>query len=187
MAALPPLATVEQLEDWLQVPRGSAPTNTVTLALDIASDLVRREAKNTFTVRTSTLAVRIVDGRISLAGPVVSVGGIVMDGQTLTEGTDWERDGEEICLASPYRWRSCRRALVTWTYGWPVVPMEVVGLVLDVAARACVNPKSLRQESTGQRSVTFAAETLATSLAQVEIDRLARYRPQRSLTSRWGR
>lgn len=184
---LPPLATVAQLEDWLQVPRGSAPENTVSLALDIASDMVRREARQTFTVRTSTLSVRIDDNRIALAGPVHSVASVEVAGKALSEGSDWELDGDTVCLASPYHWRDCRRARVTWEHGLAVVPMEVVGLVLDVTARACVNPKNLRQESTGQRSVTFAAETLATSLAQVEIDKLARYRPARSLTSRWGR
>ncbi|MFM9589730.1 hypothetical protein ACKI1J_15605 [Streptomyces scabiei] len=182
---LPPLATVEQLEDWLQIPRGSAPTNTVNLALAIASDMVRREAKQTFTVRTSTLSVRIDDGRIMLAGPVRSVGSVEVAGSTLTEDTDWELDGDVICLAAPCRWSAYRRARVTWTYGLEVVPMEVVGLVLDVTARACVNPKNLRQESTGQRSVTFASETLATSLAEVEVDKLARYRPAKGLTSRW--
>ncbi|MDX2538587.1 hypothetical protein [Streptomyces scabiei] len=184
---LPPLATLDQLEDWLQVPRGSAPENTVNLALAIASDMVRREARQTFTVRTSTLSVRIDDGRIMLAGPVLSVDSVEVADTALTEGTDWELDGDTICLASPCRWRTSRRARVTWEHGMEVVPLEVVGLVLDVTARACVNPKNLRQESTGQRSVTFASETLATSLAQVEIDKLARYRPQKGLTSRWGR
>jgi hypothetical protein len=184
---LPPLATVEQLEDWLQVPRGSAPENTVNLALDIASDMVRREAKTTFTVRTATTWRLIEDGRILLAGPVQSVGEIVMDDNALTEDTDWRLEGDSVQLLNAYRWRSCRRARVTWTFGWPVVPMEVVGLVLDVTARACVNPKNLRQESTGQRAVTFASETLATSLAEVEKDKLARYRPTASLTSRFGR
>ncbi|MEY2249315.1 hypothetical protein AB8A21_41460 [Streptomyces sp. BF23-18] len=183
---LPPLATVAQLEDWLQVPRGSAPVNTVTLALGIASDMVRREAKTTFTVRTVTVWKAIEDGEIRLPGPVTSVGAVVLDGSTLAEGTDWVLEGDVIRLTSLYR-RRCGRARVTFTFGWPVVPMEIVGLVLDVGARACVNPKNLRQESTGQRSVTFASETLATSLADVEKDKLARYRPVASLTSRWGR
>lgn len=183
MAALPPLATKEQLEDWLQVPRGSAPENTVNLALGIASDMVRREAKTTFTVRTTTAVKRAEDGCIRLAGPVQSVAAVVVDGVTLTEGADWELESDSLRLGYRFRW--CTRARVTWTHGWPVVPMEVVGLVLDVTARACVNPKNLRQESTGQRSVTFASETLATSLAEVEKDKLARYRPAAALTSRW--
>ena len=185
--ALPPLATVEQLEDWLQVPRGSAPGATVTLALQIASDMIRREARQTFTQRSDTVSLRVEDGRIALPGPVVSVTSVIIGGTTLQEATDWETDGDAVCLTSPGRWLRWRRAVVTWTHGYPVVPDEVLGLVLDVAARACVNPKNLRQESTGQRSVTFASETLATSLAQVEIDKLQRYRPQRTPTSRWGR
>ncbi|MFH9011228.1 hypothetical protein ACH4C6_07610 [Streptomyces sp. NPDC017943] len=185
--ALPPLATLTQLEDWLQVPRGSAPVNTVNLALDIASDMVRREAKTTFTVRTLTAWRLIEDGRILLAGPVQSVGDVALDGQSLTEDTDWRLEGDSVQLLAAHRWRTCRRARVTWTFGWPVVPMEVVGLVLDVTARACVNPKNLRQESTGQRAVTFASETLATSLAEVEKDKLKRYRPAAALTSRFGR
>ncbi|MFE4051235.1 hypothetical protein [Streptomyces sp. YIM B13518] len=184
---LPALATVEQLEDWLQVPRGSAPADTVNLALDIASDMVRREAKTTFTVRTLTAWRLIEDGLIQLTGPVQSVGGITVTGTTLTEDTDWQQEGDAVRLLDRYRWRGCGRARVTWTFGWPVVPMEIVGLVLDVTARACVNPKNLRQESAGQRSVTFASETLATSLAEVEKDKLARYRPAASLTSRFGR
>lgn len=184
---LPALATVDQLEDWLQVPRGSAPENTVNLALAIASDMVRREAKTTFTVRTLTAWRLIEDGRILLAGPVQSVGEVALDGNALTEDTDWRLEGDSVQLLAAHRWRTCRRARVTWTFGWPVVPMEVVGLVLDVTARACVNPKNLRQESTGQRAVTFASETLATSLAEVEKDKLKRYRPTSALTSRFGR
>ncbi|MEV0526634.1 hypothetical protein AB0I66_24635 [Streptomyces sp. NPDC050439] len=187
MAPLPPLATIEQLEDWLQVPRGSAPVNTVSLALDIASDMVRREARTTFTVRTMTAPSRIVEGgRIRLPGPVQSVASVTVSGTDLTEDSEWQLQDDTVQLLGR-RYYLCGRARVTWTFGWPVVPMEVVGLVLDVTARACVNPKNLRQESTGQRSVTFASETLATSLAQVEIDKLARYHPHRSLTSRWGR
>lgn len=184
MAALPPLATVEQLEDWLQVPRGSAPVNTVTLALQIASDMIRREARQTFTVRQDTVSLRIAEGHIALPGPVVSVDAVAISGTALLQA-DWELDGDTLCLERPHRW-TVRRALVTWTHGWAVVPDEVLGLALDVTARACVNPKNLRQESTGQRSVTFASETLATSLAQVEVDKLQRYRPQRGLTSRWA-
>ncbi|EFL01590.1 predicted protein [Streptomyces sp. SPB78] len=181
MAALPPLATVEQLEDWLQVPRGSAPVPTVTLALNIASDMIRREARQTFTVRTDTLSLTVHGGRVYLPGPVSDVAEVTSRGQALDRGREWESGGDVLILFG----RCPARVTVTFTHGWPVVPFEVVGLALDVAARACVNPKNLRQESTGQRSVTFASETLATSLAQVEVDKLARYRPVRSPSSSW--
>ncbi|WP_435239562.1 hypothetical protein [Streptomyces sp. YPW6] len=184
MAALPPLATIEQLEDWLQVPRGSAPIDTCTLALQVASALVRMEARTTFTRRTGELALRIVDGLVRLPGPVVSVASVQVAGQLLPD-TGWWREGEELWVACPPR-DVRRRAVVTLTHGFETVPDDVLGITLDVASRGCVNPLSLRQESTGQRSVTFATETLAMSLAQIEKDKLARYRDQRPV-ARWGR
>ncbi|KDN73919.1 hypothetical protein DF19_41715 [Streptomyces olindensis] len=183
---LPPLATVAQLEDWLQVPRGSAPEGTVSLALDIASDMVRREAKTTFTVRTVTRNLRVEGGQIPLRGPVQSVDSLVISGAEVPT-SQWALIDDTIQFVGPVDCRIGLWAIVTWTFGWPVVPMEVVGLVLDVTARACVNPKNLRQESTGQRAVTFASETLATSLAEVEKDKLKRYRPTAALTSTFGR
>lgn len=184
MAALPPLATVEQLEDWLQVPRGSAPQNTCELALRVASKLVRNEARCLFVRREDTVALRIVDGHVRLPSPVVSVASVDVQGQALPE-SGWWREGDSLWITSPPR-DPRRRATVTLTHGYATVPDDVLGIVLDVASRGCVNPLSLRQESTGQRSVTFATETLAMSLAQVEADKLRSYRDQSPIV-RWGR
>lgn len=184
MAPLPPLAALDQLEDWLQVPRGSAPVNTCTLALRVASKLVRNEAKTLFMRREDTVALRIVDGMVRLPAPVVSVTSVQVQGQTVPD-SGWWHEGEELWLTSP----PCdprRRATVTLTHGYATVPDDVLGITLDVASRGCVNPLSLRQESTGQRSVTFATETLAMSLAQVEMDKLKGYRDQSPIV-RWGR
>lgn len=184
MEPLPSLATVEQLEDWLQVPRGSAPVNTCSLALRVASKLVRNAARCLFVRREDTVALRIVDGLVRLPAPVVSIASVQVEGQTLP-ASGWWREGDELWVTSP----PCdprRRATVTLTHGYATVPDDVLGIVLDVASRGCVNPLSLRQESTGQRSVTFATETLAMSLAQAETDKLATYRDQSPIV-RWGR
>ena len=184
MAALPPLATITQLEDWLQVPRGSAPVNTCELALRVASKLVRNEARCLFVRREDTVALRIVEGRVRLPGPVLAVASVAVQGQELA-ASGWWREGDELWVSSP----PCdprRRATVTLTHGYDGPPDDVLGTVLDVASRGCVNPLSLRQESTGQRSVTFATETLAMSLAQAEVDKLKRYRDQTPIV-RWGR
>ncbi|GAA2971287.1 hypothetical protein [Streptomyces enissocaesilis] len=176
MAPLPALATVTELEDWLLVPRGSAPAATVTLALTIASGLVRDEARCTFARRTDTFALRIVDGVVRLPGPVVSVTAVTVGDQLLTS-SQWELDGDDLRLRGASALAGCpRRATVTWTHGFAAVPATVKGLVLDVTARCVVNPKYVRQESTGQRSVTFLAETASTSLSEIEKDKLARYR-----------
>lgn len=169
-----PLATVEDLEDWLQVPHGSAPQAAAEKALRIASALVRRKAGNAFARRTDTVALPIAEGRVRLPGPVVAVASVTVAGRVL--GSDErELDGDELVLAATAL-RGCpRRATVTWTHGYDQVPDDVMGIVLDAAARGIVNPGSVRQESTGQRSVTFATETLGISLAQIEIDKLTGY------------
>ncbi len=150
----------------------------------MASALVRLEARTTFTRRTDTLALQIMDGQVRLPGPVVSVTSVQVAGQTLPASA-WWREGDVLCLDSPPR-DVRRRAVVTLTHGFLTVPDDVLGVTLDVASRGCVNPLSLRQESTGQRSVTFATETLAMSLADIEKDKLARYRDQTPVV-RWGR
>lgn len=185
MAALPALATVAELEDWLQVPRGSAPVATVTLALDIASGLVRSEARCTFTRRTDTFALRIVDGVVRLPGPVVAVTSVTVRDQLLTSA-QWEMDGDDLVLGAGAFTGCPRRATVTWEHGFAVVPVTAKGVALDAAARCVVNPKYVRQESTGQRSVTFLAETASTSLSEIEIAKLARYRDSNPLV-RLGR
>lgn len=175
-ALLPPLATVPELEDWLQVDHGLAPQAAAALALNVASGLVRAEARCPFTIRDSTASLAIVDGVITLAGPVLSVESVTVAGVALTSA-QWTLDDGLVTL----NWdalRDCpRRARVTWRHGYALVPDDVKGIVLDAVARAIVNPRYLRQESTGQRSLTFATETISLSLSQLEVDKLQRYRP----------
>lgn len=176
MAPLPPLATVMELEDWLQVDRGTAPSAAATLALGVASRLVREEARCPFTVRTSTASLPIVDGVITPAGPVLSVESVTVNGEALATG-QWTLDDGIITL-SREALRDCpRRARVAWQHGYQVVPEDVRGIVFDAVARSIINPRYLRQESTGQRALTFATETISLALSQLEVDKLQRYRP----------
>ncbi|MDX2802381.1 hypothetical protein [Streptomyces scabiei] len=176
MAPLPSLATVAELETWLQVAPGAAPQDAAQLALDVASRLVRGEARCPFTKRTSTASLAIVDGAITPAGPVISVTSVTVAGEELTS-SQWDLEDGIVSLT----WdalRDCpRRATVVWEHGYDPVPADVKGIVLDAVARAIVNPRYLRQESTGQRSLTFATESFTVSLSQLEVDKLQRYRP----------
>lgn len=67
---------------------------------------------------------------------------------------------------------------VTYTHGYATVPADVRAIVLTLAGRVLTNPSDLRQESVGSVSVTYAAETIGASLAPIERDQLARYRPR---------
>lgn len=173
---LPPLATVHELEDWLQVDHGTAPQAASELALTIASRLVRNEARCPFTVRDSIASLPIVDGAIALPGPVLSVASVTVKGQALTTG-QWTLEDDALCLVPEVLRGWPRRADVTWRHGFATIPEDVRGIVFDAVARSIVNPRYLRQESTGQRSLTFATETISLTLSQLEIDKLQRYRP----------
>lgn len=176
MAPLPSLATVAELEKWLQVDPGAAPQDAAQLALDVASGLVRGEARCPFTKRTSTASLPIVDGTITPAGPVVSVATVTVAGNALTTA-QWTLEDGVITLTSDVLRDYPRRATVAWEHGYDPVPADVKGIVLDAVARSIVNPRYLRQESTGQRSLTFATESFTVSLSQIEVDKLQRYRP----------
>ncbi|MEF9903676.1 hypothetical protein [Streptomyces sp. P9-A2] len=176
MAPLPPLATVTELETWLQVDPGAAPQGAATLALDVASGLVRDEARCPFTMRVSTASLPIEDGVITPAGPVLAVESVTVAGEALTP-SQWEVDDGTVTLSRHVLRGYPRRARVTWQHGYQTVPAPVKGIVLDAVARSIVNPRYLRQESTGQRSLTFATESFTVSLSQIERDKLQRYRP----------
>ncbi|MEW1568316.1 hypothetical protein AB0454_35730 [Streptomyces sp. NPDC093509] len=174
---LPPLATVMQLEDWLQVDHGRAPQNAAELALGIASGLVRGEARCPFTVKDSTASLPVFDGVICPAGPVLSVASVTVAGNALTSGQWTLQDDDSIRLAPEVLRGYPQRARVTWRHGFENTPDDVLGIVLDAVARSIVNPRYLRQESTGQRALTFATESITLSLSQIEKDKLQRYRP----------
>ena len=63
--ALPPLATVEDLAGWMQVDPGTLPANAATV-LDQVSAIIRKQAKNQFVRRTTTLRRTPVEGVIRL-------------------------------------------------------------------------------------------------------------------------
>jgi len=177
VAPLPSLATVMELENWLQVDRGAAPQAAADLALDVASGLVRAEARCPFTIRDSTASLPIVDGVITPAGPVISVESVTVAGQALTS-SQWTLEDGTVSLVWEVLRECPRRATVTWQHGYDTIPADVKGIVLDAVARSIVNPRYLRQESTGQRSLTFATESFTVSLSQIEVDKLQRYRPR---------
>ncbi|WP_247223622.1 hypothetical protein [Streptomyces scabiei] len=137
---------------------------------------MRAEARCPFTIRDSTASLPIVDGVITPAGPVISVASVTVAGTELTS-SQWELDDGSVTIASGVLTTCPKRALVEWQHGYALTPPDVKGIVLDAVARSLVNPRYLRQESTGQRSLTFATESFTVSLSQLEVDKLQRYRP----------
>jgi hypothetical protein len=166
--ALPPLATVADLAGHMQVDPGTLPANAATV-LDQVSAIVRKQAKNQFVRRTTTLRRTPFEGVIRLPlRPVVSVDAVTRDGAPVEH--DWDEETERLFVSG------CERVSVTFTHGYMEVPGDVVAVALTAAQRVLSNPNDLRQETVGAVSVTYAAETIGASLSQADRDLLARYR-----------
>lgn len=173
--ALPALATVSQLEAWMQVEAGTLPASASS-ALDIVSAIVRAEARQSFTRGTSTVTlypeyVDLWQGPrwyyvVLPQRPVVSIESVTRDGIAVS----WSRKHDRVFVAG------CEPVSVTFTHGYASVPGDVLAVVLTAAQRVLTNPTDLRQETVGSLSVTYAAETIGASLSQADKDLLARYR-----------
>jgi hypothetical protein len=166
--ALPALATVNDLAAHMQVDPGTLPANAAT-TLDQVSAIIRKEARNTFQRRTTTL-VRTPHGdviRLPLR-PVVSVDAVTLDGVPVDYR--WDDETERLFVSA------CAPVSVTFTHGYASVPGDVVAVALTAAQRVLSNPNDLRQETVGAVSVTYAAETIGASLSQADKDLLGRYR-----------
>ena len=166
--ALPPLATVEQLAGWMQVDPDTLPASAAS-TLDMVSAIIRKEARNNFQRRTTTLERWPADGYVTLPlRPVVSVDAVTREGRP--ESYTWNGFTERLYVSG------CAPVSVTFTHGYAEVPSDVVAVALTAAQRVLSNPNDLRQETVGAVSVTYAAETIGASLSQADRDLLARYR-----------
>lgn len=171
---LPALATVDELAAWMQRERDELPEGAA-LVLDIASAIVRAEGRQRFTRGTTTVALS-PHGRQSIVlpqRPVVSVE-LVRAGGREVGPDEWRLWRDELWLIA----RGAGPVVITYTHGYATVPADVRAIVLTLAGRMLTNPADLRQESVGSVSVTYAAETIGASLAPIERDALARYRPR---------
>lgn len=165
---LPALATVSQLEAWMQVDPGTLP-DSAEMVLDTVSAIIRREARNNFQRATTTLTRYPRNCSVSLPlRPVVSVDAVTRDGSPV----DYEWDAESDVL----RVSGCAPVSVTFTHGYAQVPGDVLAVALTAAQRVLSNPNDLRQETVGSVSVTYAAETIGASLSPADKDLLQDYR-----------
>lgn len=89
------------------------------------------------------------------AFPVTEVTSVIVDEETLTEGTDyeWSATGE---LRRKGTWPAALRSVeVTYSHGYATVPPVIVAVVAALAGRIYGTPLTVRQESMGAYSVTY--------------------------------
>lgn len=201
--ALPPLATVAELEAAMQVAPGALPAASADLALRRASARVRVYTRQDFTVvendsvtlrggdRVLVLPQRplIVDGDHPLT--VVELpdwGGAEIE---LVEDRDYTRLGNELTRGYPWYntsryagwpWNHTQgvwapRVRVLYSHGDGEVPDDVVDVVLDLATMNMSNPTNLRSEAIDDYSRTYASETIGNArLTRGHKDDLRPYR-----------
>lgn len=185
--ALPTLATVDELRDYL--PGVTVPTRSAELALRIASKTIRRHIRQTITFvaqetvilqgggKTLVLPERplIMDATNPLT--VLEIPDGTGNEVPALEGRDFLRNGSELERGSPLYaptrtmgWPFNRplglwadRVKVTYSHGYHEVPEDILGICLDLASATLSNPRRNRSETAGQTSVTYTVETFGTA------------------------
>lgn len=106
--------------------------------------------------------------------PVVSVASVTLDGETLTEGTDWFLADDQIVrrrtafvdgfgsafLDAPFLLGSgfgfpSQTLVVTYTHGFATIPGSVKEICLEAVVRVWVNPGSVARQSSGNTSTVY--------------------------------
>jgi hypothetical protein len=185
------LATTDQLAARL---RQTLDPVEATQALTDASGLVRAIARQDISFvaddtvilvggdRTLTLPQRpaVVDDTYALTVIERGVfGGVDL---TMIEHRDFERVGNVLTRGYPWYYTNNTRLMgwpynrplgvwgprvdVTYSHGYPVIPDDVVAIVLDVAQIVWTNPAGLRSMTVGGYSETYAMETLGRDMVE---------------------
>lgn len=168
------LASVDELAAWLRRPLSADDDASAQLMLDVASDLVRNEARQTFDLVTDD-QVKLTGGRRTLLlpeRPVVSVSSVaglyyattadpfyydIPDAAALygplAPGL-WVLDAQgQLLLPRGSIWPPVVQ--VTYTHGYTETPRDVKAVVLSAVARRWINPLGASRTSEGGITVQF--------------------------------
>ncbi len=152
--------------------------------LDVASEHIRQAAGVRISQQTSTVELEGgIDVWLRPPGvPITAVSSVVLDDVVLAADTDYLlRSGalwRELGWASSTRWLRARpsKVIVTYTHGLSSVPADIIDLTCRLAAAALVawrgspdgsglaSVGTVRQETLGDYSVTYAATGLITEM-----------------------
>lgn len=147
------------------------------LALDLASGAIRSWTRQTLDlVEDDTLTVPgSWDTNLTLPErPVVDITSVTVDAEEL-EADSWRLDGDALYRLS--RWGGPDVTVeVVYTHGYEIIPDDIRGFCLRLAARWLTNPQGLRTESIGTYSVGFGGDITGALVAESEWRELGRYR-----------
>jgi len=183
-----PLATVDQLASFMQLPLASDDP-TATLLLDIASGMVRDYLKQQLDQATDDVVLLDpINGAYLMLPelPVASVSLVEYLDASVSPAVWTTADPSTYTVSArlgmiagspgcgiywpstPASWR------VTYTHGYSPIPSSLVGVVLGVAARAYSSPAGIELERIGGYQVKYAVE--AAGFSAIELITLNRYK-----------
>lgn len=140
-------ATHSELATRLGVELTTDEQSRATMLLGLASDVIRRAARQRIGRETSTIAVSTVGSRVLLPErPAVSIGAVSPD------PGGWSLDGDYLTglpIGGTYS--------ITYDHGYDPVPDTIKAVCLEVVVRVWVNPGNVAQESYGSERVTYGA------------------------------
>ncbi|MFE9935852.1 mobile element protein [Streptomyces hirsutus] len=124
------------------------------------------------------------NGRESILLPVwptTAVAEVLLDGQALTEGTDYSWSQAGIlrrlgCLRWPDRLRCLQ---TTYSHGWPEIPEDIQEVVLERAEAGFTIPVGVQSKAVGGQSVTFGAQA-ASGATEAWMSAVARHKVRTS-------
>lgn len=140
-------ATHSDLASRLGVTFASDEETRATGLLGLASDVIRRAARQQIDQGTSTVTVRGAAGRILLPErPVISINDV-------TPAGGWKLDGDYLVGS----WSG--DVEVTYTHGFETIPDTIKAICLECVTRVWVNPGNASQEAYGSERVTHGASS----------------------------
>ena len=177
---MPPFATADELETFMQAAFTAEETAAAPLLLELATAAIKGAAGQHIELVTDDEIVLDGSGTNVLLlpeTPVVAVSSIEVEGEALVVDDDftWNRHG--ILSRWPRATWGLTRAgvAVTYTHGYPPdeVPGELKLVCLSVAARALENPTGVPRESIGSYGVSYpqASFNTGTQLQLTEAER----------------
>jgi len=166
-----PLADPEELAVWLRVPSSDP---LLLAALTSASRRFRGAVGHEVTRVDDDEVTLDGNGRESLLLPVwptIAVTKVLLDGEELVEGTDYEWSEAGIlrrlgCQVWPDRLRCIK---VTYSHGWVEIPTDISEAVIEQARAGYSGQPGLKSKAVGGQSVTW--ETGVTSQWSKAVER----------------
>lgn len=169
-------ASVDDLADRLQTDFDTEDRVRAHRLIEHATGMVQHAARQRFELVTDDeIGLMPTGTRLLLLPelPVVDITSVNAVGSLDEESYTFTRSG--LLYHNTGRWNTV--TTVVYTHGYDPIPDDVAAMVVDIAARAWQNPRSVLSEQIGTYSARYPNNRTGLSLLEDELNLLHQYRP----------